>query len=121
MAKAKNGVAPVENETETASVENQAQISSSEPAETENEATDAIESVAESPVQVGISVENTPSEGEEPRANGPKLMKIKNLACAGMKIGSASGVVEFDKDGIAEVGADNYAHLLKIPGYEAAE
>lgn len=114
MAKAKNGGDGLD-------AENQAQVSSTEPTETGNEATDAIEPAAETPVQAETPVENNPSVKEQTKANGPKRMKIKNPECAGMKIGSASGVVVFDQEGIAEVGADNYAHLLKIPGYEAVE
>jgi hypothetical protein len=52
------------------------------------------------------------------RASGPKVQKIKNASYANMVVTGVSGKpVKFDADGVAEVGADDFAQFIAC-GYE---
>ena len=54
-----------------------------------------------------------------PSGGGKKVCKIKNEAYAGMAVYGVSGKpCLFGADGIAEVGADDFEHFKKVPGYE---
>lgn len=80
--------------------------------------------VVESPAAPKPPVDNPESPAsptppaEEERAKGPKRLRIRNKAYAGMKVGARTGSVEFDEEGIAEVCPEDYALFKRVPGYE---
>ncbi len=60
-------------------------------------------------------------EPPELPAKGPKRLKISNPACAGLRIGGSTGTIVFNESGVAEVGVEDHAHFLKVPGYVSVE
>jgi len=60
-------------------------------------------------------------ETPELPAKGPKRLKISNPACAGLRIGGSTGTIVFNESGVAEVGVEDHAHFLKVPGYTSVE
>lgn len=69
----------------------------------------------------GAPVVAPPAAPEPVQAKGPKRLKISNPACAGLKIGGSTGAIVFDENGVAEVGVEDHAHFLKVPGYVSVE
>jgi hypothetical protein len=58
-------------------------------------------------------------DGDIPPPDDGEKVKIRNKEMAGQKIFLGNGkIVEFDKEGIIEVGGREAARLSQIPGYE---